>query len=300
MKVLVTGGAGFIGSHITDELLARGHEVRVFDNLSTGKREQVNAAAEFVIGDVTDPAAVARAMGGIEIVFHCAALPRVQLSIEQPLETHQTNVDGALNVLVAARDAKVRRLVYSASSSAYGAQETLPHREDMPPNPLNPYALQKFVGELYCRMFSSLFGIETVCLRYFNVYGPRMAAEGAYASVIGIFLRQRAAGEPLTIAGDGGQTRDFTHVSDIVRANLLAAESAQVGRGEIINIGVGEGHSINDVAEIFGGSRMTIPPRPAGSETRHSRADNRRARELLGWEPKILFRDGLAEYVAGH
>lgn len=297
MYILVTGGAGFIGSHITDALIDRGHQVRVFDNVTTGKREQVNARAEFVLGDVTDLEAVRRAMAGVSLVFHCAALPRVQLSIDDPRATHLTNVDGTLNVLLAARDAKVRRVVYSASSSAYGAQKTLPHREDMPPIPMNPYALQKFIGEQYCRQFSSLYGLETVCLRYFNVYGLRMAHEGAYASVIGIFMRQRAAGELLTISGDGLQTRDFTQVSDVVRANMLASESASVGHGEIINIGAGEAHSINEVADLFGGPRTTIPARPAGSETRHSLADTTRARKLLGWEPQVKFKEGLADLI---
>lgn len=298
MNVLVTGGAGFIGSHLVEALLARGDAVRVLDNLSTGKRERVPAAVEFVAGDLTNPVDVRRAVDGREVVFHCAALPRVQLSLEKPQETHRANVDGTLNVLVAARDAKVRRVVYSASSSAYGAADTLPQHEDLPAQPLNPYALQKWIGEHYSRLFSSLYGLETVSLRYFNVYGPRMASEGAYATVIGVFMRQKKAGEPLTIAGDGEQTRDFTQVSDVVRANLLAGASPKVGRGEVINVGAGKDFSINFIAQMFGGATTQIPPRPAGSEGRHSRADIRRARELLGWEPQVRFDDGLRRFIA--
>lgn len=298
MTALVTGGAGFIGSHLVEALLARGDVVRVFDNLSTGVRGRVPAAAEFVQGDLADLAAVRAAVSGEDVIFHSAALPRVQLSLENPRETHLTNVDGTLNVLLAARDARVRRVVYAASSSAYGAQEELPEREEMPASPLNPYALQKWIGEHYCRLFSSLYGLETVCLRYFNVYGPRMASEGAYATVIGVFLRQKKAGEPLSIAGDGEQTRDFTHVSDVVRANLMAAESPRVGRGEVINIGGGACWSVNAIAAAFGGLTTRIPPRPAGSEARHSLADITRARELLGWEPKASFAHGLREFIA--
>lgn len=293
MKALVTGGAGFIGSHLVEALLARGDAVRVLDNLSTGKRERVPASVEFMEGDITNIADVKSATEGREVVFHCAALPRVQLSLEKPQETHRANVDGTLNLLVAARDSGVRRVVYSASSSAYGAADTLPQQEDLPAQPLNPYALQKWIGEHYCRLFSSLFGLETVSLRYFNVYGPRMASEGAYATVIGVFMRQKKSGEPLTVAGDGEQTRDFTHVSDVVRANLLSAASPKVGRGEVINVGAGKDFSVNFIARTFGGPTQTIPPRPPGSEGRHSRADTRRAKELLGWEAAIAFSDGL-------
>ena len=297
MNILVTGGAGFIGSHLVECLIRRGDHVRVFDNFSTGKRERVPAAVELIEGDLTDLDAVRRAVVGVEIVFHVAALPRVQLSLENPRATHLTNVDGTLNLLIAARDAKVRRVVYSASSSAYGAAETLPQHEDLPALPLNPYALQKWIGEHYCRLFYSLYGLETVSLRYFNVYGPRMASEGAYATVIGIFMRQKKVGEPLTIAGDGEQTRDFTHVSDVVRANLLAAASDKVGRGEVINIGAGQNWSVNYIAQMFGGPRTTIPARPVGSEARHSSADITRARNLLGWQPEILFSNGLPELL---
>ena len=249
-----------------------------------------------VVGDICDLETVRKAMNGIEYVFHVAAIPRVPLSIERPLETHAANVDGTLNVLVAARDAKVRRVIYSASSSAYGDQPTLPLREDMREHPLNPYALQKWIGEHYCRLFSELYGLETVSLRYFNVYGPRMSSEGAYATVIGIFLRQRKAGEPLSIAGDGEQTRDFTHVDDVVRANILASESNQVGKGEVINIGAGEQHSVNEIARMSGGPTTAIPARNA--EARDTLADVTRARELLGWSPAVSFSEGMNGLLA--
>src|SRR5207245_1662173 len=218
---LVTGGAGFIGSSLVDALLDRGLKVRVIDNFATGRKSQINPAAELTIGDIREIESIRAAFVGVDCVFHTAALPRVPLSIERPVETHLVNVVGTLNVLVAARDAGVRRVVYSGSSSVYGNQPLLPLREDMAPSPLNPYALQKLTGEQYTRLFHQLFGLQTITLRYFNVYGPRMATEGAYVTVISVFRRARAANEPLTIHGDGDQTRDFTHVHDVVRANLL-------------------------------------------------------------------------------
>ncbi|MBV8453922.1 MAG: NAD-dependent epimerase/dehydratase family protein, partial [Deltaproteobacteria bacterium] len=201
--VLVTGGAGFIGSHLVDELLAQGIKVRVLDNLSTGKRQNLNLGAEFTQGDINNLDDIRPAFAGVDCVFHVAALPRVPLSIEQPVVTHMANAVGTLNVLVAARDAGVRRLIYSASSSAYGNQPTLPLHEDMTPNPLSPYAIQKLTGEYYTRAFHQLFKMQTLSLRYFNVFGPRMATEGAYVTVIGTFLRQRREGKPLTVQGDG-------------------------------------------------------------------------------------------------
>ncbi len=278
---LVTGGAGFIGSHLADALLARGDRVVVLDNLSTGSRSNVPVGARLIEADVTDPDSIRPAFEGVHGVFHLAALPRVQLSIERPLETHSANITGTLHVLLAARDAGVRRLVYAASSSAYGDVETLPEPETLPARPLSPYGLQKYAGEHYARLFAELYGLETVSLRYFNVYGPRMADEGAYATVIAIFLRERAAGRPLPVTGDGTQTRDFTHVSDVVRANLLAMESPNVGRGEVLNIGNGRSLSVNEVAAAIGGPVVHLPPR---IEPHDTLADTRLARELLGWE----------------
>lgn len=288
---LVTGGAGFIGSNLVDALIADGHSVRVLDNLSTGKRERLNSKAEFIEKDFTDLESIRSAFENVEGVFHVGALPRIPLSIDQPIETTEVNVIGTLNVLVAARDAKVRRVVYSASSSAYGSQTELPLRPDMPPNPLNPYALQKFIGEKFAEQFNRFYGLETVSLRYFNVYGPRMATEGAYVTVISHFMRQKKAGEPLTIAGDGDQTRDFTHVSDVVHANMLAMSSPNVGHGEVLNVGAGERHSVNEIAQIVGGPVTHIEARKG--EARDTLADTSKTKELLGWEPSVKFVDGL-------
>ncbi len=291
-KAVVTGGAGFIGANITEELLKEGYEVHVVDNLSGGKRENVPEAAVFHEEDINNTEKLRAIFQGAQFVFHLAALPRVPFSIDFPQKSHEANADGTLSVLVAAKDAKVGRVVYSASSSAYGDQETLPLSESMAPRAMHPYGLQKWIGEEYCRIFSSIYGLETVSLRYFNIYGPKLNPEGAYALVIGIFLRQKKAGESLTITGDGEKTRDFTHVSDAVRANILAATSAKVGRGEVINIGAGRNVSINYLASLFGGPTVNIPAR---IEAQHSLADISRAKELLDWEPRIVLEDGIAE-----
>ncbi|HYB91466.1 MAG TPA: NAD-dependent epimerase/dehydratase family protein [Candidatus Binataceae bacterium] len=292
--VLVTGGAGFIGSHLVDALAQQGHRVRIIDNFSTGRRENLNRAAELIEADVRDPGAIAPAFGGVDCVFHTAALARIPLSIEKPVETHMTNVVGTLNVLVAARDAKVRRVVLSGSSSVYGEQKSLPMVETMTPNPLNPYALQKYAGEQYARIFHRLFGLQTLTLRYFNVYGPRMDEEGAYALAIGAFLRARRAGRPLTIFGDGEQTRDFTHVSDVVAANLLAMDAA-VADGRAINIGRGQNVSINRVAAIIGGPITRLAARPG--EIRDTLADRTEAERVLGWRPRVSIEQGLADLL---
>ncbi len=295
---LVTGGAGFIGSHLVEDLLRDGHSVRVLDNLATGKRERVPAGAEFHELDFTQLESIRPVFEGVDGIFHVGALPRIPLSIAQPIETSQVNIIGTLNVLVAARDAKVKRVVYSASSSAYGSQPVLPLKPDMPANPLNPYALQKYVGEKFAEEFFRFYGLETVSLRYFNVYGPRMADEGAYVTVISIFKRQRKAGQPLTIQGDGEQTRDFTHVFDVVRANRLAMESPNVGRGEVLNVGAGERHSINEVARLVGGPIEYQPARLG--EARDTEADISLTKQLLGWEPKRRFEESLRELLEEH
>ncbi len=294
-RFLVTGGAGFIGSNLVDKLIEAGHEVRILDNLSTGKRERVNPKAEFILTDFTKLDEIKPYFNGIDGVFHVGALPRIQLSIDDPVITMQANVMGTLNVLVAARDAKVKRVVYSASSSAYGNQPIMPLRPDMPANPLNPYGLQKYIGEKLAEQFNRFYGLETVSLRYFNVYGPRMADEGAYVTVIAIFKRARKAGEPLTVAGDGEQTRDFTHVSDVVRANMLAMAADKVGKGEVLNVGGGEQHSINKIAHIVGGEIKHIPPR--GAEARDTKADISLTKEMLGWDPLVKFDDGLRQLL---
>lgn len=292
---LVTGGAGFIGSNLVDALIAAGHSVRIIDNLSTGKKERLNPKAEFVQADIRKLEEIRAAFAGIDGVFHTAALPRIPYSIEQPIETSEVNIMGTLNVMVAARDAKVKRLVYSASSSAYGDQKQLPLTPDMAAHPLNPYALQKYVGELLADQFPRFYGMETVSLRYFNVYGPRMADEGAYTTVISVFKEQRKKGEPLTVCGDGEQTRDFTHVADIVRANILAMASDKAGKGEVVNIGNGKRYSVNYIAKVVGGPIKTLPARLG--EARDTLADISLTKALIGWEPSIPFETGLPEYL---
>jgi UDP-N-acetylglucosamine/UDP-N-acetyl-alpha-D-glucosaminouronate 4-epimerase len=292
--VLVTGGAGFIGSHLVDALVAAGHRVRTLDNFATGHREYLNPRAELIEADIRDGAAIRSAFDGVDCVFHVAALPRIPLSIEKPVETHLTNVIGTLNVLMAARDAGARRVVYSGSSSVYGEQERLPLVETMTPNPLNPYALQKLVGEQYARIFHRLFALETLTLRYFGVYGPRMASEGTYSLAIAAFLRARREGRPLEIHGDGRQSRDFTHVSDVVRANLLAMDAA-VADGRAINIGCGRNVTIKQVAELIGGPTIRKPPR--AGDMRDTLADIGEAARVLSWRPQVRLEQGIAELL---
>ena len=292
-KCLVTGGAGFIGSNLVDALIERGDEVIVIDNLSTGKKENLNPKAEFHEKDMRNLDDIKPLFQGMDYVFHLAAFARVQPSIEDPIKSNDINLNGTLNVLVSARDAKVKKVVYSASSSAYGDQKEMPLKEDMPTHCMSPYGLQKYIGELYCRLFSELYGLPTVSLRYFNIYGKRQALEGAYCLVMGIFASQRLKGEPMTITGDGEQRRDFTSVADAVRANILAAESEKVGKGEVINIGRGNNFSVNELAKIIGGPSVNIPPRIEPKETL---ADNSLARELLGWEPTVELPDWLEDY----
>jgi UDP-glucose 4-epimerase len=297
LKAAVVGGAGFIGSNLVDALVERGDDVVVVDNLSTGYRHNLNPAAVFAEVDVAvDSERLTSVLHGREVVFLTAAMPRVPRSIEDPVGTHAVNVTGALRVMKAAVDAGVRRVVYSSSSSVYGDQPTLPLTEDMPPNPLNPYACQKLMSEIYARNFARIYGLETVCLRYFNVYGPRQVTEGAYRLVIGIFMDQRLHGEPLTIHGDGQQTRDFTWVGDVVRANIMAGESDQVGQGEPINVGAGTEVSIGHIAELIGGPVVYEPPR--GFDERFKRAGIDRARDLLGWEPTVQIDEGMRRLLA--
>ncbi|OHA18727.1 MAG: hypothetical protein A2664_04425 [Candidatus Taylorbacteria bacterium RIFCSPHIGHO2_01_FULL_46_22b] len=290
-KVVVTGAAGFIGSHLSDALVQEGFEVHSID-IRPAPKSYANKDVVYHENDIRDLAAISAIIKGAEFVFHLAALPRVQYSIEHPIETNEVNVGGTVSVLTAAVNGGVRRVIYSASSSAYGDQPVLPLVEKMSAHPKSPYGLQKYVGELYAQVWTEIHKIETVSLRYFNVYGPRMNNEGAYALVIGKFLQQRISGKPMTITGDGEQTRDFTHVSDVVRANILAAKSEKVGKGEVLNIGAGNDFSVNAVAKLIGGPAEHIAPR---LEPRHTRADNTLARELLGWKPEVSFEKGIAE-----
>ncbi len=282
-KCLVTGGAGFVGSNLVDTLIERGDEVIILDNLSTGKKENLNPQAKLVEVDLRNLEQIKSHFEGVDFVFHLAALARVQPSIADPITYHDHNVNSTLNVLVASRDAKVKKVIYSASSSAYGNQTKMPLTEDMEPHPISPYALQKYIGEEYCRLFSEVYELPTVCLRYFNIYGERMATDGAYACAIAIFGQQRKKGEPMTIVGDGEQRRDNTYVGDVVRANILSAES-DVKDGRPINIGTGKNHSVNEMADMIGGPKTSLPPRIEPKETL---ADNSRAKELLGWEPEM-------------
>ena len=286
MKYVVVGGAGFIGSNIVDKLVEQNHEVVVIDNLSTGKRENINPKVKLEYIDISDPKQdknMTEVMKGADSVFLLAAKARVQPSIEEPVEYEVNNTIGTLNVLKCASDAGVRRVVYSASSSAYGNTEKLPSVESDPVNPLSPYGAQKYYGEVMCKMFSEVYGLETVSLRYFNIYGERQNVGGAYAMVIGIFVDQLLKGEPMTIRGDGEQRRDFTYVGDVVNANILASQSEKVGNGEVINIGNGDNRSINEIADMIGDNKVNVDPVIEPPETL---ADNSKARELLGWEPK--------------
>ena len=286
MKYVVVGGAGFIGSNIVDKLVEQNHEVVIIDNLSTGKMENVNpkASVEYIdICNVKECSAMVEIMSGADALFLLAAKARVQPSIENPVEYEINNTIGTLNVLKCASDAGVRRVVYSASSSAYGNTEKLPSKETDPINPLSPYGAQKYYGEVMCKMFSEVYGLETVSLRYFNIYGERQNVGGAYAMVIGIFVDQLLNGKPMTIRGNGEQRRDFTYVGDVVNANILASQSEKVGKGEVINIGNGDNRSINEIADMIGDNKVNVAPVIEPPETL---ADNSLAEELLGWKPK--------------
>ena len=289
-KAVVTGGAGFIGSNLSQALVDAGWETHIIDIDPSLRKDTLPKEAILHVVDVRTEGAIQPIMEGADVVFHTAAVPRVPYSLEHPVETTDQNVTGTVSALTAAARAKVRRFVYSASGSAYGEQTTLPLVETMATNPVNPYGLQKYVGELFAKLWSETYGIETVSLRYFNVYGPGMDPNGPYALAIGKFALARKNNEPITIFGDGTITRDFTHVSDVVRANMLAIESPNVGKGEVINIGAGRQTSIKALAEMFGGEIVYAAPR---IEAHDSLADNRKAKELLGWEPRVRLEDGI-------
>ena len=286
MKYVVTGGAGFIGSNLVDKLVSQGHEVHVIDNFISGKKENCNENARYHdidISNVTNLNIIKKVLDKCDTVFHCAALARVQPSIFNPIKYEINNTMGIVNMLKCSVDMGVRRFVYSASSSAYGSTKKLPSKESDNPNPISPYANQKYYGELCCKMFSKVYNLETVSLRYFNVYGERQNLGGAYATVVGIFLNQLMNKNPLTINGDGNQRRDFTYVGDVVSANILAAKSKNVGKGEVINIGNGENISINELAESIGGEVIFNEPL---NEPFANLADINKAKKLLDWEPK--------------
>lgn len=291
-KAVVTGGGGFIGHHLAHALVGRGDETHLVDIDYSFRDALLPKEAVRHTVEMRETDALQKIMEGADVVFHTAAVPRVPYSIDHPVESTDQNITGTVSVFTAAARAKVRRIIYSASGSAYGAQDVMPLVETMPANPVNPYGLQKYVGELFARLWPDLYGIETVCLRYFNVYGDGMDPHGPYALAIGRFLLAKQNSEPMTIFGDGTITRDFTHVRDIVRANLLAAESARVGHGEAINIGAGRNVTIQYLTELIGGPVVYGPPR---MEAHDSVADNHTAKELLGWEPTITLEEGIAE-----
>ncbi len=296
MRYVVTGGAGFIGSNLVDLLIEESHEVIVIDNFSSGKKENCNPKAKYFELDISNYSNfedLKNILSGSNGVFHLAALPRVQESIDNPLHFEKNNTLSTINILKACADCNVKRLVYSASSSAYGNTTKLPSKEDDPVDPISPYAMQKYYGEVACRMFANVYGIETVSLRYFNVYGERQSLEGAYALVMCVFARQRLNGEPLTIRGDGEQRRDFTHVRDIAKANILAMHSDKVGKGEVINIGNSDNRSVNQIAQMIGGPTVNIEP---VVEPRETLADNSKAISLLDWYPSIIIEDWVPKY----
>jgi len=298
--VLVTGGAGFIGSHIASSFAASGARVRVIDDLSTGHRENLEAIKgdlDFIHGSVVDEQAVSRAMEDAELVFHEAALPSVPRSVENPRETHVACVDATFSLLLAARDKKVRRVVYAASSSAYGDQPVLPKQEEMLPEPLSPYAVAKLVGEYYCQVFTRVYGLETVALRYFNVFGPRQDPGSQYSGVISRFITVLLNGQRPTIFGDGEQSRDFTYVDNVVDANLRAAET-KTGIGRVINIGNGEQTTLNqllkEIKALIGNSEIEAEYQPTrAGDVRDSLADITRAREFLGFQTRVDLLEGL-------
>jgi UDP-N-acetylglucosamine/UDP-N-acetylgalactosamine 4-epimerase len=307
MRYVVTGGAGFIGSHLVEALVRARHEVVVLDDLSTGKREHLAPFLEritFVEGSVTDAACCARAIAGADYVLHQAAMPSVPRSVVEPLRSHEVNATGTLHVLLAARDAGVKRVVYAASSSAYGDTPELPKHEGMLPRPRSPYAASKLAGEEYCRACHASYGLPTVALRYFNVFGPRQDPASAYAAVVPRFIVAALSGGAPVIYGDGEQTRDFTYVENVVRANLLACEAPAAAFGEVFNIGCGERLSVNALWErvrALTGASATARHEPArAGDVRDSLASVALARATLGWSPTIGLEEGLTRTIAAH
>lgn len=301
---LVTGGAGFIGSNIVAELVKRSEHVRILDNFSTGRRKNIAPFVdriEVIEGDLRDLSSVSQAVEGIDFVLHQGALPSVQRSVDAPLATHAANATGTLNVLIAARNAGVRRVVYASSSSIYGDSPTLPKREDMLPVPKSPYAVSKMAGEQYCRAFADVFGLATVSLRYFNVFGPRQDPTSQYSAVIPLFITAMLRKEPPTIYGDGEQSRDFTYVANVVHANLLAVGAPDRAVGRVFNVACGERHSLLDLVatlnDILDTGLEPIHASPRPGDVRHSRADITVAREVLDYEPAVDFQEGLRRTV---
>lgn len=301
---LVTGGAGFIGSNLVEALVARGERVRVLDNFATGKRDNIapwRDRIELVEGTITSRDDCERAVDGVDYVLHQGALPSVPKSIEMPRETHEANVDGTVNILLAARDAKVKRVVYAASSSAYGDTPTLPKAETMPATPKSPYAVQKYAGELYCRVFFENYGLETVVLRYFNIFGPRQDPTSQYSAVIPKFITACLEDRAPLIFGDGETSRDFTYVGNVVEANLKACVAASRCAGRVVNIACGERITLKDLArvirETIGRGKPPVHKEERAGDVKHSLADISLAKELIGYEPKVSFADGIRKTI---
>jgi UDP-glucose 4-epimerase len=304
-KVLVTGGAGFIGSNLTEALLQRGHFVRILDDFSTGKMENLifdkkHASLEITKGDICEPSTCRKAMNNMEFVFHQAALPSVQRSVEDPKTSNAVNVGGTLNILLAAREEGVKRLIYASSSSVYGDTPSLPKHEGVPSDPLSPYALQKYVGEQYCRLFYQLYGLETISLRYFNIFGPKQDPNSVYSAVIPKFIDALLQGRPPIIFGDGEQSRDFTYIENVVQANLLAM-SVEHLHGEAINIACGERTSLNQLLNalkrILGSTLFPVYQDPRQGDVRHSLADIHKGKEILNYKPTVAVEKGLEKTV---
>lgn len=290
--MVVTGGAGFIGSHLSERLIALGYQVRIIDNLAQGRREWVPSEAEFIEGDILDLVLLRKIFNGASGVFHLAAMSKVAPSINKPEFCTEQNVLGTQNVLIAAKDNNVKKLVYSASSSYYGNSKA-PQNEDMLPNPLNPYALSKYVGEQYCALWTTLYGLPTISLRFFNVYGLRQPNEGAYALVLGIFLMQHKKGQALTIHGNGSQRRDFVHVHDVVEASISAYHSK--ASGMVLNVGSGANISVKELADLISENQIFEHRREGDAEI--TLADISRIKKMLDWEPKISLREGIKELI---
>jgi len=295
MRAIVTGGAGFIGSNIVDELIDRGHRVIVIDNESAEENDRFywNDKAENYKYDICDYEKIEPLFDGVDWVFHLAAQSRIQPTIKNPVKAVKVNCVGTTNILQASRKHKVKKVMYSSTSACYGLVNEPPLHEEMKTDCLNPYSVTKVAAEDICEMYTRLFGLKTVIFRYFNVYGERQPTRGQYAPVIGLFKKQKDSEEPMTVVGDGLQTRDYTHVSDVVNANILAAENNNVGHCELMNIGAGNSYSVLDLVDLIGGEHVFIPPRIG--ESRHTLADISRAQHLLDWNPKVNLEDWLEE-----
>lgn len=291
MKCLVTGGAGFIGSHLVDKLIEKNYKVIIVDNLSVGKKENINSKAEFYQLDICDFEKIKPLFKGVDYVFHLAAIPRVPVSVLDPVLTSKINILGTVNVFKAGIDEKVKRIIFASSSSVYGDQKKLPLEESMTPNPLSPYALQKLSGEQFAKLFVGLYKVPIICLRFFNVYGPRIDFDSDYSLVIGKFLKQKTENKPLTIFGDGEQTRGFCYIDDVVSANIKAMESKNLKGGEIINVGSEKSYSVNYLSQLISDKVQYLPPRVG--DVLHTQANIALAEKFFGWKPAVDLKEGV-------